>query len=610
MALLAGIVRQTEILLQAIITSFLNSSMCITTVMENNLILKLPNSFMSLYANSSEDLSYLMLNASEMGCSDYIVQLEEPKIFMTAFEKVIHMGNVRRSDRKIIILPKINENVVNTNDKEKLLNILSMEETGFVANVLLIVPSDENSECKTYDLITHKFVGPGNDSKEPLYLDKWNSCRSKFHKNVNLFPHDMSNLYGKVVKVAAFTYTPYVLLDLDTNIVPQGHDGIEMRIVEEFCRWVNCTIKVVREDEHQWGEIFNNRTGVGVIGHVFEDRAEIGITALYSWYEEYVALDFSTPILRTAITCLVPTPRLLASWEMPLLPFTPYMWIGIILTIIYASLALILAKGCVVDGVFLTTFGIMVTQSQSESGFSSWRTRSVVGWILITGLVLNNAYGGGLASTFTLPKYEPSIDTIQDLVDRELTWSGTHDAWIFSLKPSHEPLIRSLVSLFRTYPADELKRRSFTRNIGLAIEKLPADNFAIGDYITKEATLNMMIMVEEFYVEQAVVMLRKSSVYTHKISNLIGRLQESGLLLAWETQVTLAYLDYEVQLNVRLSRSKRDVETFEPLAMRHVQGIFIFYAIGITLSLFSFLMENFIHRKNAKKLRHNSNMTV
>lgn len=236
MALLEGILWQTEILLQAIITSFLNSSMCITTVMENNLILKLPYSFMSLYANNSEDLSYLMLNASEMGCSDYIVQLEEPKIFMTAFEKVTHMGNVRRSDRKIIILPKINENVVSTNDKEKLLNILSMEETGFVANVLLIVPSDEHSECKTYDLITHKFVGPGNDSNEPIYLDKWNSCTSKFHKNVNLFPHDISNLYGKVVKVAAFTYTPYVFLDLDTSIAPLGHDGIEIRIVEEFCR--------------------------------------------------------------------------------------------------------------------------------------------------------------------------------------------------------------------------------------------------------------------------------------------------------------------------------------------------------------------------------------
>ncbi|CAH2107304.1 unnamed protein product [Euphydryas editha] len=605
MALLAGVFWKIEILLQAIITNFLNSYICVTMVLENNIILKVPGSFMSLYANNSDDLSYLMLNASEMGCSDYIVQLSEPKIFITAFEKVVHMGNVRRSDRKIVMLPTINENLVSVNSKEKLLNVLSMKETSFIANVLLILPSDSHSECEIYDLITHKFVGPGEDSNEPVYLDKWNSCTSKFDKNVNLFPYDMSNLYGKVVKVAAFTYKPYVLLDIDTNITPRGRDGVDMRIVEEFCRWINCTIEVVRDDEHEWGEIYNNSTGVGVIGNVFEDRADLGITALYSWYEEYVALDFSSPFLRTAVTCLAPSPRLLASWEMPLLPFSPYMWIGLILTFIYASFALMIAKGFVMDSVFLTTFGIMVTQSQSESGLSSWRIRSVVGWMLITGLVLDNAYGGGLASTFTLPKYEPSIDTIQDVVDRKLTWSATHDAWTFSLKLSQEPLIKNLITLFRTNSAEELKRRSFTRDMAFGIEKLPADNFAIGEYITKEATLDLMIMLEEFYVEQAVVMMRKSSMYTNKINKLIGRLHESGLLLAWETQVSLQYLDYEVQLEVRFSRSKADVENIEPLALRHVQGIFILYAIGIVLSFLIFLMENFVYTRKAKKLQQN-----
>lgn len=57
---------------------------------------------------------------------------------------------------------------------------------------------------------------------------------------------------------------------------------------------------------------------------------------------------------------------------------------------------------------------------------------------MMTGLVLDNAYGGGLASTFTVPRYEPSIDTIQDIVDRKLIWGATHDAWIFSLILSQE----------------------------------------------------------------------------------------------------------------------------------------------------------------------------
>lgn len=61
--------------------------------------------------------------------------------------------------------------------------------------------------------------------------------------------------------------------------------------------------------------------------------------------------------------------------------------------------------------------------------------------------------------------------------------------------------------------------------------------FAIGDYITKEAMLDLTVMQEDFYFEQCVVMLRKSSPYTKKISQFIGRLHDSGLMLAWETQV-------------------------------------------------------------------------
>lgn len=49
--------------------------------------------------------------------------------------------------------------------------------------------------------------------------------------------------------------------------------------------------------------------------------------------------------------------------------------------------------------------------------------------------------------------------------------------------------------------------------------------------------LDLTVMQEDFYYEQCVVMMRKSSPYTKKISQLIGRLHDSGLMLAWETQV-------------------------------------------------------------------------
>lgn len=82
-------------------------------------------------------------------------------------------------------------------------------------------------------------------------------------------------------------------------------------------------------------------------------------------------------------------------------------------------------------------FKLCLLQSQFQSGVY-WKVRRVTGWLLILGSILSCVYGVGLAATFTVPSYEPSIDTIQDIVNRRMVWGATHDAWIFSLTSSTE----------------------------------------------------------------------------------------------------------------------------------------------------------------------------
>lgn len=75
---------------------------------------------------------------------------------------------------------------------------------------------------------------------------------------------------------------------------------------------------------------------------------------------------------------------------------------------------------------------------QSQNYASNWRVRSVTACLLVTALILTNAYSAGLASVFTIPTYEKSIDTIQDIIDRKVEWGATHDAWVYSLTLSEE----------------------------------------------------------------------------------------------------------------------------------------------------------------------------
>ncbi|KAG6446449.1 hypothetical protein O3G_MSEX004462 [Manduca sexta] len=580
-----------ELLLHNLVVQYLSDSYCVSVVSETPLNFVFLPSFTYINPNDTDDNNLVekLLKVSEEGCSDYIVRFQNPQNFMNAFEKVNHLGKVRRSDRKLIFL-----SIPDVNYRNQALEMLSKVECSFVANILLVLTSDENQCGESFDFVTHKYVGPDSEVNEPLLLDHWNACTQQFDRKANLFPHDMTNMKGKTLKVSCFTYKPYVLLDLDPAVAPLGRDGMELRIVEEFCRWINCNVVIINEDKDQWGEIYENQTGIGIIGSVVEDRADMGITALYSWYEEWQAMDFSISCIRTAITCLAPAPRILASWEMPLLPFSKLMWLAVVITFIYAAIGLLMAQKWSSNKALLIVFGILISQSQHKIG-DSWRVRSVIGWLLVAGMILVNAYGAGLASTFTVPKYESSIDTVQDIVDRNMEWGATHDAWIFSLTLSPEPLVKKLVSQFRIHSFEELKKKSFTRSMAFSIEKLPAGYFAIGEYITKDAVLDMQLMLEDFYYEQCVIMMRKSSPYTEKISQLVGRLHESGLMLAWETQVALKYLDYKVQVEVKLSRSKNDVSVTEALNIKLVEvrakcnkiKLTYWFKIGITLNYFT-----------------------
>lgn len=219
-----------ELLLQTIFQKYLFSSYCLTIVSETGSeINMIPKVFTYIKWDHDINLKNKLLEVSEMGCSDYIIRMSEPEKFVKSFEEANKVATVRRSDRKLIFLP------TNDNQSQYLLEILSMKEISYVANVLLVLKSSREDNCDMYNLVTHQFVGK-TETQASIYLDDWNSCTNNFTRNANLFPHNMDDLKGKHLKVAAFTYKPYVLLDLDETTTPSGRNGFEMRIVDEFCR--------------------------------------------------------------------------------------------------------------------------------------------------------------------------------------------------------------------------------------------------------------------------------------------------------------------------------------------------------------------------------------
>lgn len=54
-------------------------------------------------------------------------------------------------------------------------------------------------------------------------------------------------------------------------------DGSELRLGNLFANLLNATTELVVDEAGEWGTIYDNWTGIGVVGNVVIDEADIGL---------------------------------------------------------------------------------------------------------------------------------------------------------------------------------------------------------------------------------------------------------------------------------------------------------------------------------------------
>lgn len=89
------------------------------------------------------------------------------------------------------------------------------------------------------------------------------------------------------------------------------------------------------------GNIYDNKTGDGVIGSVYMNETDVGFAALFQWFRESQFVGYSKPIARVGVTCLVLRPKRSSGWFVAISPFNYVSWIGISIAIIAYIISLI-----------------------------------------------------------------------------------------------------------------------------------------------------------------------------------------------------------------------------------------------------------------------------
>ncbi|XP_053691083.1 uncharacterized protein LOC128739612 [Sabethes cyaneus] len=575
----------------------------IRSVTERQLFDGFTSSYPIIWSDIEESNDDVILANIENGCQSFILTEKSAIDFLDRFHTVHDQANQRFANKYVIVL-------LNQQSEKSLLDRIVHHQAILDIPRLLIVYSKEDDQI---DLITTTYNTRGPD-RDIIVLDSFVPSQNKFLQGNDLFPDKIRDLNGLFVRLAIFNYSPYTLWNVIqpnqiSNVLHDGKpvlyvDGTESRIFLEFCAKFNCSLEISLDEAGEWGEIFDNRTGNGIIGAVVERRADIGVGALYSWFHENQFLTLSKPISRTGVTCITPKPKLLSSWMTPILPFSINLWIAVITTFAVVSLVSVFTEyivqnlllklnrpvdlcesfmviGCIF---ILQTVLLRINRSQFVSQMI------LMGSLLFVGLMVGNTYSGGLSSIMTIPRYEPPINTVQDLADSNLHWASTHDAWIFSILMATQPTVIKLLHNFETHPKEFLHSRALQQELAFSIERLPYGHFAIGEYIDEKSSYEYHYMIEDIYWENCVAMSTKTWPMMQHLDELILVIFQSGIQRYWEQQVVSIYEDYNVQLSIGTSRHR---ESSGPVKLQptHLLGAFLLLAMGLGGGLVAFFLE-------------------
>ncbi|KAJ9581507.1 hypothetical protein L9F63_023311 [Diploptera punctata] len=381
--------------------------------------------------------------------------------------------------------------------------------------------------------------------------------------------------------------------------------------------------RLTTDPTNYWGDVFENGTGNGVLGTVTMDKADLGFSAFYSWPSSFKVVDFSNTHMRSSVTILTPRPKLKPGYLIPIIPFSGAMWGAV--------------GGCYVGATyFMYLLQLLVNKMLaaepnerrnpfSQLGYSAFwlfamlvsqgphyrldplvpshtPARHFIAWFLVMGEVVCDSYSAGLAYVLSTPRYEPPIETVEDLSSRHVIWAGNHPAWIWSIEEDENPDLQAITRNFRVLTEErmnEIGRKS--GDIAFGIERLQGGHFTTESHINVDTVIHRRIMRGTLYWSHLQFLLRKGSPYKKHFNTLVTRLREAGLPLYWEGEVIRLYMSERLQLAISTSRLMNNNENATKLNLNELQGVFFLLFMGYVLGFIAFIIELILGHKHDRK---------
>nr|XP_029735263.1 uncharacterized protein LOC115270163 [Aedes albopictus] len=536
-----------------------------------------------------------MVEAINLGCSVFMIEEDAVFWFLDAFIEMHEAARFRCSTKHFVVTLQS----TGTDQSDVLDRVQAHPALENMPNFLLVVP-----KAGKFEFITNRFVGDSPMSAEYVLLDEYSIERDSFVYGENLFPDKLGNLMGKTIRVASFYLIPWFMMrKADDGIftfrnwsyTADGSDGYFMIL---FCLRYNCTWELHVDEKNLYGQVFENGSGNGMFGALLDRSVDFAMGGVGSYYSLFQHFSTSKPVRWAAVTCLTTKPRLVPYWKYIFIVFSPSIWEILMVVAIVLTSCLFIAnrRGSNYHDKGYTWIFLKVLKSlmliSADLYSSNASSVILITFLLIFSLIIGNVYIGQIHSILTLPPYQPSINTVQELIVSGLQLIERHPIWMYTISGSTNPRDQKLVAQFRAVSPEHMAEIVDNGREAILIALLESGHTMVADAINAQNIKHYRIMSEQLYYEYEVAYATKTWPLLDRIDQLSMWARDACLFQYLEQVMVARYMNYWVQVAIEHSRERPHVVKLKKMAVEEISGALMVLGVGLSGATLAFLFEN------------------